>query len=375
MIAHQPHQFGAYTLLRYNPHLVRLSKLLIFTAIRKKYRVKFKKIDREFLLGDSSLNVYKYRLLTSGYLFDEFKKNPIGYYMHGTKEYDREAGVLVKWEDLRMDGDKIYGKPTINLSHPRGQRTVDEIESGFLNAASFGHIVAMEISDNPADYLAGQEGPTVTKWFNRECSLVDIPGNYNAVAAELYDTSDEILNLSDFSKPQILKMKQLFLTPDLISKLNLKADVTQEEANTTLANLVAEAAKVPDLTAQLTTAHTAKKKAEDDLDELKKTTVQKEVADLVAAGIAGKKITKELGDTLKTDYKENPTGLKKLIDAMPAYTPVTDQLKDDSKTDLAAKTWDELDKTGQLENLKANSPDVFFAKYETKFGKPHPEKK
>jgi hypothetical protein len=58
---------------------------------------------------------------------DEFQKNPIGYYMH----LRDKQGVLVKWEDLRMDGDKVFGKPCINLSHPRGERTVDEVESGF----------------------------------------------------------------------------------------------------------------------------------------------------------------------------------------------------------------------------------------------------
>ena len=149
----------------------------------------FKKIAKEFLLTDSSLNTYSYRLLTSGYLLDEFKKNPIGYYMHGTLEFPREQGVLVKWDDLRQDGDKVYGKPCINLEHPRGERTVREIENGFLNAASVGKIVAVEISTNQADYLPTQEGPTVTKWFNRECSLVDIPGNYNALT-DLVDEND-----------------------------------------------------------------------------------------------------------------------------------------------------------------------------------------
>jgi len=91
---------------------------------------KFKKIDKEYKLTDSTVNSYGFRLLTSGYLMSEYQKNPIGYYMHK----DRDNGVLVKWEDLRKEGDYVWGKPCINLSHERGQRTVDEIESGFLNA-------------------------------------------------------------------------------------------------------------------------------------------------------------------------------------------------------------------------------------------------
>jgi uncharacterized protein YoxC len=338
---------------------------------------KFKKIDREFLLSDSSLNCYKYRLLTSGYLFDEFKKNPIGYYMHGTEEFPRESGVLVKWEDLRMDGDKVYGKPCINLNHPRGQRTANEIESGFLNAASFGHIVVVEVSSNPADYVDGQEGPTVSKWFNRECSLVDIPGNYNAVAEELFDQNDKPLNLADFSKPQIEKMKQVFLTPEQITKLNLKADPTQQDVDTAVANLVAEAAKVPGLTASLQTAETAKKKAEDDLAALKKTTTEKQVKDLVAGALTAKKITKELGEKLEKQFAGNPDGLKELVDAMPAYAPITEQISNETKNvnDLKAKSWKELDAAGKLEDLKAKDINLFYQKYEEHFGKAHPEKK
>ena len=60
----------------------------------------FKKIDKEFCLTDNSVNVYGYRLLTAGLDLAQYKKNPIGFLMH-----DREGGVLVKWEDLRIEGD------------------------------------------------------------------------------------------------------------------------------------------------------------------------------------------------------------------------------------------------------------------------------
>ncbi|WP_315814071.1 hypothetical protein [Paraflavitalea speifideaquila] len=75
------------------------------------------KLNKEFLITDSTVNVYGFRLLTSGYLMDEFKKNPIGYYMH-----KREEGVLVRWEGFRVEGDAVYAKPVINMSHPRGSR-------------------------------------------------------------------------------------------------------------------------------------------------------------------------------------------------------------------------------------------------------------
>lgn len=101
---------------------------------------KFKKIDKEFCLTDNSVNVYGYRLLTAGLDLAQYKKNPIGFLMH-----DREGGVIVKWEDLRIEADKLFGKPVINLSHPKGEDIAAQVEAGFINAASMGKIVVGSI--------------------------------------------------------------------------------------------------------------------------------------------------------------------------------------------------------------------------------------
>jgi hypothetical protein len=102
---------------------------------------KYKKINRQYVLSDSTVNEYGFRLLTAGYQLASFQKNPIGYYMHR-----REDGIVVKWEDLCVDDDKIVGTPVVNLSNGRGEQTCDEAENGFLNAASVGHIVVLEYS-------------------------------------------------------------------------------------------------------------------------------------------------------------------------------------------------------------------------------------
>jgi hypothetical protein len=151
-----------------------------------------KKINKEFVLSDSSVNLYGFRLLTSGYLLSEFAKNPIGYYMH-----QREDGVVVRWEELAIKDDSIIAKPVINTYNKRGQQTIEEIESGFLNAASVGSIVVLESTDDSKLKLQGQTGPTITKWYNKECSIVDIPGNSNALV--LYDKKGDIIDLKNFT--------------------------------------------------------------------------------------------------------------------------------------------------------------------------------
>src|SRR4051812_37015526 len=163
---------------------------------------KFKKTDRQYVLSDSSVNEYGFRLLTSGYQLTTFQKNPIGYYMHR-----REDGIALKWDDLHIEDDTITGVPVINLSNARGEQTCDEAENGFLNAASMGHIVVVEYSTDPELMLPGQTGPTITKWYNKECSLVDIPGNCNALT-KLYDAQENELNLLDMGGRTGIKQLQ-----------------------------------------------------------------------------------------------------------------------------------------------------------------------
>lgn len=308
----------------------------------------FKKIDKEFCITDDSVNVYKYRCLTAGLLLDEVKKNPIGYHMH-----NREKGVVVRWEDFRIDGDKVFAKPVINLSHPEGQSIADQIESGFLNAASVGKIKVLEASEAKSLMLPGQERPTVTKWFPREISLVDIPGNFNALA-NLFDKEDNELNLSDLSNYTIEHtMSNTLDAAKILAALNLK-DGDETEVVTAINNLVEKADKADSL--------------EKDLKDLKAETVTKQVEDLIDKGTTDKKLTVELATQLKKSFAENPDGLKDLIDKMPAQVSVTDELKNkEGKEKFAGKTWDDLYQSDELEGVRQQFPDLYEQLRKEKF--------
>jgi plasmid maintenance system antidote protein VapI len=358
-------------------------------------------LEKEFVLTDSTVNCYGFRLLTSGYLISEYKKNPIGYAMH-----KRDDGVLVRWEDLRVDGDTVYGKPVINLSHAMGQRTVDEIENGFLNAASVGHIVVLETSEEASLKLDGQVGPTVTKWYNRECSLVDVPGNYNALK-QLVDSDDQpISNLSDFTKTKLAtNMKQIIFSGTQIAALKLKADASETEVANAFTDLVAKAEKADDYKTQLTNlqaavnkskitdllagAVTANKITKDLSDKLEKDYAHNpeglknlidampvrdtvKVKDLINGALSDKKITKELGDKLEKDYANNPEGLKNLIDAMPAYKPLEKQLNASTVAgfteDELKMDWDGLFEAGLTARLKAENPEIYKVKFKEAHG-------
>ena len=303
----------------------------------------FKKIDKEFCITDDSVNVYGYRCLTAGLQLDEVKKNPIGFHMH-----NREKGIVVRWDDFRIDGNKVFAKPVINLSHPEGQAIADQIEAGFLNAASVGKIVVLEASGAKDLKLPGQTKPTVTKWFFRELSLVDIPGNYNALA-NLYDKDDNELNLSDIENFTINNMSNTLEAAVILAALNLK-DGDESAVVTAINNLVDKADKADEYKDLLD--------AKDlELKTVKAETVTKEVQDLIAAGKAGKKLTNELASKLEKDYAENPSGLKDLIDTMPAQVMINDELKDSGKYD--GKTWDDLYTSNELETVRRSFPDLY----------------
>lgn len=322
-----------------------------------------KKIDRDFTLSDSTVNVYGFRLLTSGYQPEPFQANPIGYYMH-----KRDEEVLLRWDDIRIEGDKILAKPVINLSHPRGERTVNEVMSGFLNAASMGKIVVLAVSEDPADYLPGQEGPTISKWYNREASLVDLGGNENATAILLVDAAGNEINLSDIKIPQ---MKQWTLTAAQLAALNLADTADAAAVASAIKDLADTAAKVPALEAAVGAEKARADKAVQDLADATKAAAAAQVNAILDKGLADKKLTKALSEKLAAQFADKPTELADLVAAMPAYQSVTGAIAaaTGAAADLSDKSWDDLDKSGKLADLKAKDPEAYKAKFKEKFGK------
>lgn len=320
----------------------------------------FKKIDKRFLLTDNTLNCYSYRLLTSGYQIEEFKRNPIGYYMH-----NREDGVLVKWEDFEIENDRVYAKPVINLNHPRGQQIVSEIENGFLNAASVGHIVALEQSDDTSLKLPGQTNPTVTKWYNRECSIVDVPGNYNALA-QLYDKKGQVLmdlsdtkrsfNLSNTNlRSQIIKLLSLpdnLTDEQIINRLELLLKSKGSDQQAKLNNLIDMAVKSGKITKEQSVNYLrlapkdphAVKDLLDSLDLQQEDKLKK----LIDEGLQAGKYTKEASFSLLDLARKDYQAVKTLIDRLPKYVSIIDRI-DQSRTDT--RTYPQSEKPKSEWNL------------------------
>ncbi|MDD4217459.1 MAG: hypothetical protein PHZ24_09015 [Bacteroidales bacterium] len=300
----------------------------------------FEKVDKEFCLTDNSVNVYGYRCLTDGLLLDKFKP-AIGYKMH-----NRELGVAVRWEDFRVDKDKVYAKPVVNTT--LFPTLVDEIKDGFMAAASCGKIVAVELSEDKKDAVKGQFGPTLKKWFPREISIVDIPGNYSALA-KLYDESNNVIrDLSDNKKPIFntntsQDMKQITMTAAMIAALNLSDNSTEDAYQGAINDLIDKASK-----------YDVVKK---ELDDLKASSSKAEIEAILKKGMGDKKLTKDLSDKLLVSFGNNPKGLQELVDSMPAQTRVTEHKGDvDVPEKYAGKSFQDLYVSGELEAVKRDYP-------------------
>lgn len=341
---------------------------------------KVKKIDKEFVLSDSTVNDYGFRLLTSGWVKEESERNPIGYYMH-----ERDCGVVVRWEDLRSDGDKIYGKPCINLSNERGQQTLDEVEDGFLNAASVGHLVLLEATNDASMMLPGQTGPTITKWFWRECSLVDIGSNYNALT-KLYSADGKELKLADLMSGALssktnnvensnsIDMQKLEISlPDLAA-----AGYTGNDAAGLLAHMKALKLKAETLEATNLKLKGDNAELQIKVDTLEGDKLQDQVETMLGAALKAGKITAPLKLQLASIYAGKPELLKVDLESRNAYTPLGDNITQGDGTggdanELAAlqkMSWDDMHKKpGCLAAVKNKYPNLYSEKYQAKYGR------
>jgi ATP-dependent Clp endopeptidase proteolytic subunit ClpP len=225
------------------------------------------------------------------------------------------------------------------------------------------------------------------KWFTADESVEA------GLADERYDAEDLVLPLiAAHNEEQIWKgynelrfaakfipsqntndnMKDLKLSAASIAALNLSDNAEASAVDSAITALAARAARFD-------VAEAARIKAISDLDEFKKTGAKAKVKEmLVVAMNVDKKITKETHDKLQAKYEADPEGLKEILDLLPKTETITGKLKTDGSDKTKAlleMSWEDLDKSGKLEKLKAENLGAYHDKFEEQFGKKHPQDK
>lgn len=162
------------------------------------------------------------------------------------------------------------------------------------------------------------------------------------------------------------------ISADLMAQLGITDtanSLTDEAVVMAIKKTAENAAKLPALQSAIDTlkteATTLKQDAANAKAELESFKTEQEnakVTEMLNQAVADKKVTNELKETLAADYAGKPEALKKVLDGLKAYVPITEQL-DKEKVDLPAelqnKTYMDLFNENKLEYVKEKHPAVF----------------
>lgn len=317
------------------------------------------RIDRKYVLSNSQVNDYGYRLDSAGWVPEPFVKNPIGFYKHRSKD-----GVVVKWEDVQLEGEDIVGYPVLNMAHPMAAQLKSEIEHGFLNGASVGGIKFLETEleadpDKPGEYRI-----VARKWSNTEASFTENPGNRGAVALE--DAEGNALDLNEFKRALLqkehMKGKTLAITPELLELINLSGDAEHTEA--------AVLEGIRELKTGKEAADAKVLALETELEGERDKGVAAYLDRVIAKGVADKRITVALGEKLRVKYAKTPAELEGVIALMPQYQSINEKLDtSDLPKELEGKSYNEVDKADLLGMCKEKYPEHYKKLFRERFNK------
>lgn len=171
-------------------------------------------MNYDFILSDETKNCYNCIVKTDGIDTTAFEKNPVMLYMH------ERTHVVGKWENIRKDGGKLIATAVFDDSTELSRTVKAQVEKGFLRAASIGFDIVEEKN--------GKDGVVIfTKTILKEASIVDIPGNQNAVKLT-YKGSMKSMILAAMVHPANLEEKINF-REELIELLELDEKATDEQ--------------------------------------------------------------------------------------------------------------------------------------------------
>lgn len=163
----------------------------------------FSRMSREAIITSSRLNCYGTRVLTDGVDCEQYLKNPILLYMHrrGSRA-DMPIGII---ENIRIDGDFIYGTPKIDSDTDEEKIIAQKWERGTLRMLSAG-IEIIELSDDPQYLVHGQTRPTVIRSKLVEVSVVDIGANDDALQSVKLYSDNKLLTLAKGEESTLLPL-------------------------------------------------------------------------------------------------------------------------------------------------------------------------
>lgn len=113
----------------------------------------------------------------------------------------------------------------------------------------------------------------------------------------------------------------------------------------------------------------------EDFEKKEKDQIKAEGETQIQDAIKDGRINADGAEAYRKFFETDPVSAKKSLESIPVRASVSAAIESNQKTNnsellaLEAKSWDELDKSEKLSDLKKNYPEMYAQKYKQKFGK------
>lgn len=320
-----------------------------------------------FVLHDETVNTYGFRMLTSGANLEEFRKNPVILLNH--KDWELPIG---RWENIRIEGTQILADALFDEKDDVAVKIAGKVEGGFLRMASMGAWPPEEVSDAEELKLPGQTLPTVTRWTAREASIVTIGANHNALV--LFDRqTGKPLDLTDASTV-IRLMDRLNHSKNDSNMDNTLKEILKLQDSAQDAEVIGAVKQLIENHDRLIRENQELKEAAARAETERKEARHVEAVRLVDAAIADGRIHAAGKEAYLKLFDADFENARATLDAIPRRQSVTGRIREGERqlatelSDLAGKSWNELDKAGRLVELKDKAPELYREKFKAEFG-------
>lgn len=326
---------------------------------------------KRIVISDESINSYGFWVMTDGIDLSAFLKNPVMLWNHnrgglGVTSDQLPIGI---WKDLRIENGVLTGEPVFDENDEFAVKIKQKYESGILNACSIG-FAPLEWSDAPEMLKEGQKVATVTRCRLLEISICDIPSNANATVV-LYDDDNKVINLSDLPNKAIGPKINNNMPKEIALTLGLDENASPQACVNAITELKSEIASHEATRQNLEEENRQMRlrlKAIDDAAvEAQKQEVVNLLDDAVKSGRIDAKVRPQFEKLFELDYEAAKTALA----ALPERKPLEAKPVGMADSDLCKMSWDELDKTDRLLELKTKYPEIYQQKFNEKFNKKH----
>ena len=273
----------------------------------------------KFLLSDESLNCYGSRIITAGINLENFKKNPVMLWNHTRAWSDKDDQILPigYWENLYIEDGKLYGEAIFDQEDDFAQKIESKVEQKVIRCCSVSVGITATSADK-AHLLQGQTRPTIIGCELREVSIVDIPGNANAV--KLYDAGDgREINLSDNGErnpylPLISTINNemsMELREQMAVALELNSNSADRDIIDAITALMSNRVNVVELTAE----RDKYKQKVQEFREAQEAAIKTDIVTYVDNAVKLRKITASERDTYISLGVKDFDAVKKILDA------------------------------------------------------------